>query len=106
MPEHTPPQAVVEAAQRAVTGIEEGRAGKGFTETGEHRAHQLAAREGVDDVVIGKMKRYFARHRHDREVAGFSGHERGYPTPGRAAWDAWGGDAGRDWVAQERFADL
>ena len=39
--EHHPTKKVQEAAQRAVKWIEEGKAGKGFTDTGAHRAHLL-----------------------------------------------------------------
>ena len=103
---HVPPQDVVAAARRAVEWMAEGRAGKGFTDAGDHRAHQLARREAVDDDQIGRMKRYFSRHRHDAEAEGFRRGEHGYPSPGRVAWDAWGGSAGREWVGREKFADL
>jgi len=39
---HTPPQAVQKVGQRAVRWIEEGRAGRNFTDVGRHRADQLA----------------------------------------------------------------
>lgn len=103
---HVPPRNVARAAQRAVQWISDGRAGKGFTNTGDHRAPQLAARECVSEEQVGKMKRYFSRHRHDAEAQGFRRGEEGYPTPGRVAWDAWGGDAGRDWVGRRKFEDL
>jgi hypothetical protein len=44
------------------------------------------------------MKSYFARHAVDKQATGFSSGEEGFPTPGRVAWDAWGGDAGKSWV--------
>ena len=101
---HKPPQKVQQAAQRAVKWIEEGKAGKGFTDTGEHRAHQLAQGRTVDDDVIKRMRAYFKRHEVDRSAEGFSGNEKGYPSPGRVAWDAWGGDAGRDWAQSQKIA--
>lgn len=103
---HRPPKDVAAAAERAVSWIQDGKAGSGFTETGEHRARQLASREDVDDQQIGKMKQYFARHRGDSDTEGFHRGEDGYPTPGRVAWDAWGGNPGRDWVQQEQFKKL
>lgn len=98
---HHPTKKVQEAAQRAVKWIEEGKAGKGFTETGEHRAHQLAEGETVDDEVVKKMRAYFKRHDVDRSAEGFNHGEDGYPSPGRVAWDAWGGDAGREWAESQ-----
>jgi hypothetical protein len=95
---HQPPKAVQEAAQRAVRWIEEGKAGKGFTDTGRHRATQLAGGDEVSDDDVKKMQGYFARHTVDKDATGFSGGEDGYPSPGRVAWDAWGGDAGERWV--------
>lgn len=103
---HEPPQDVARAAQRAVDWIAEGKAGKGFTETGEHRAHQLAERRAVPEADIKKMQQYFARHEVDRDAEGFQQGDEGYPSPGRVAWDAWGGDAGREWVGREKFSDL
>ena len=94
---HRPPKDVQEAAQRAVRWIDEGKAGKGFTDTGRDRAHQLAEGREVSDEDIKKIKAYFARHTVDKDATGFNGGEDGYPSPGRVAWDAWGGDAGERW---------
>ena len=102
--QHKPPQKVQEAARRAVKWIEAGRAGKGVTATGEHRARQLAAGHAVDDDVIKRMRAYFKRHAVDRSAEGFGGHEKGYPSPGRVAWDAWGGDPGREWAESQDVA--
>ena len=53
------------------------------------------------------MKAYFARHEVDKKATGFRSGEEGYPTPGRVAWDAWGGDAGKSWVnGLSDFRDL
>ena len=95
---HRPPKDVQEAAQRAERWIEEGKAGKGFTDTGRRRAAQLAKGDEVSDEVVGKMQAYFARHSVDKDAAGFTRGGDGYPSPGRVAWDAWGGDAGERWV--------
>lgn len=106
MSAHRPPEDVARAARRAVAWIDDGRAGPGFTETGRARAHQLADREDVPDADIKKMQQYFKRHAVDRDTEGFHRGEDGYPTAGRVAWDAWGGDAGRDWVRRRKFEDL
>jgi hypothetical protein len=44
------------------------------------------------------MSSFFARHAVDRDASGFRLGEKGYPSAGRVAWDAWGGDAGRSWA--------
>lgn len=95
---HTPPKGVQEVGQRAVRWIDEGRAGKGFTDTGRHRAHQLANGEALSDEDVTKMKAYFKRHAVDKDAEGFTGGSDGFPSPGRVAWDAWGGDEGERWV--------
>lgn len=95
---HQPPKAVQQAAQRAERWIGEGRAGDNFTDTGRRRAAQLAGGEEVSDEVVKKMRAYFARHTVDKDAAGFTRDGDGFPSPGRVAWDAWGGDAGERWV--------
>ncbi|MBL0746651.1 hypothetical protein [Nocardioides baculatus] len=95
---HQPPKDVQEAAQRAQRWIEDGKAGKGFTDTGRRRASQLASGDEVSDDVVEKMQAYFARHTVDKDAAGFRQGGDGFPSPGRVAWDAWGGDAGERWV--------
>ena len=96
-----PPEDVQEAAARAVRWIEDGKAGKSFTDTGRRRAHQLADGEDVSDEVVQKMHAYFARHAVDKDAEGFSRGDDGFPSPGRVAWDAWGGDAGERWAGTQ-----
>ena len=43
------------------------------------------------------MRAYFARHVVDKDASGFRRGEDGFPSPGRVAWDAWGGDPGERW---------
>ena len=95
---YSPPQGVQNAAKRALKWIADGKAGGGFTDVGRRRASQLAGGEQVSRSVIGRMRSYFARHEVDRRAKGFFAGESGFPSPGRVAWDAWGGDAGRSWV--------
>ena len=95
---YSPPQGVQNAAKRALKWIADGKAGSGFTDVGRRRASQLAAGDAVSRSVVGRMRSYFARHEVDRRAKGFFAGESGFPTPGRVAWDAWGGDAGRSWV--------
>lgn len=95
---YSPPSGVQSAAKRALKWISEGKAGSGFTSVGRRRASQLASGAAVSRDTVARMKSYFARHEVDRKATGFRSGEEGFPTPGRVAWDAWGGDAGRSWV--------
>jgi len=101
MTSHTPPKDVQEAAQRALGWIEEGRAGRGFSDTGRTRAQQLARGDAVSDEVIERMRQYFSRHAPDKQAEGFTSPGEGFPSPGRVAWDAWGGDPGERWANSE-----
>ena len=92
------PKNVQEAAIRALKWIQEGKAGSGFTDVGRSRARQLASGGEVSLDVVKRMKSYFARHVVDKQATGFNYGEKGYPSAGRVAWDAWGGDAGQTWV--------
>lgn len=106
----TPPEGVRSAAARALEWIAEGLAGDGFTDVGRRRASQLANGDPVSRETVGRMANYFGRHASDTDAEGFNRGEDGYPSPGRVAWDAWGGDAGRDWatniVANERHVPM
>ena len=95
---YNPPQGVQNAAKRALKWISEGKAGGGFTPVGRARASQLASGSAVSAEVVNKMISYFARHEVDKQAEGFSAGEKNFPSPGRVAWDAWGGDPGQTWV--------
>lgn len=95
---HTPPKGVQKNAERAVKWIEDGKAGRNFTDVGKHRAHQLAKGEALSDAEVKKTQAYFKRHAVDKDADGFKHGTDGYPSPGRVAWDAWGGDEGERWV--------
>ena len=92
-----PPEGVAAAAKRALEWIKDGQAGGGFTDTGRARASQLANRNAVSKDTISRMVSFFARHEVDKKAQGFNQGEKGFPSPGRVAWDAWGGDAGKSW---------
>ena len=95
---YTPPKSVREAAQRAIEWIGDGFAGGGFTSTGRVRAGQLARGEAVSIQTLKRMKSFFSRHEVDKKARGFNRGEEGFPSAGRVAWDAWGGDAGFAWA--------
>lgn len=94
----TPPKAVRSAARRALEWIADGKAGSGFTGVGRARASQLASGESVSMETLKRMKSFFSRHEVDKNAVGFSQGEKGFPSAGRVAWDAWGGDAGFAWA--------
>lgn len=100
---YTPPAGAKSAAKRALEWIADGKAGSGFTDVGRARAAQLARGGSVSIDVAKKMKSYFARHAVDKKATGFNSGEEGYPSPGRVAWDAWGGDAAASWSAKLTF---
>jgi HK97 family phage prohead protease len=95
---YSPPAGVAVAAKRALAWIDEGLAGSGFTAVGRARANQLASGVDVSADVVNRMISYFARHEVDKQATGFNSGEDGFPSAGRVAWDAWGGDAGQSWV--------
>lgn len=100
---YNPPKGAQSAAKRALEWIAQGKAGSGFTDVGRARAAQLARGGAVSEAVAKKMKSYFARHAVDKKATGFNSGEDGYPSPGRVAWDAWGGDAAASWSAKLTF---
>ena len=102
---YSPPAGAASAAKRALKWIADGKAGSGFTSTGRARAAQLARGGQVSEEVAKRMKSYFARHEVDKKAEGFRSGEEGYPSPGRVAWDAWGGDAAASWAGKLTFED-
>ncbi len=95
---YSPPEGVALAAKRALKWIEEGYAGSGFTSVGRRRATQLASGADLSADVVNRMISYFARHEVDKKATGFNAGEEGFPSAGRVAWDAWGGNPGQSWV--------
>jgi HK97 family phage prohead protease len=95
---YSPPSGVAVAAKRALQWIADGFAGAGFTDVGRARAVQLASGADVSADTVNRMISYFARHEVDKQATGFNSGDDGYPSAGRVAWDAWGGDAGQTWV--------
>lgn len=84
-----------EEAERYRAWKKEGKAGG--TDDAATRASQiLSGNEMSPDTVI-TMSAWFARHESDKQGKGFSSGEEGYPSKGRVAWAAWGGDAGKSW---------
>ncbi|NDD45284.1 MAG: phage major capsid protein [Synechococcaceae bacterium WB9_4xB_025] len=84
-----------EEARRYRAWKEEGR--KGGTDVAARRAGQILSGDELSDETIRTMSAWFARHEVDKQAEGFSPGEEGYPSPGRVAWAAWGGDPGKTW---------
>ena len=96
------PKGVQDEAKMALTWIADGYAGSGFTAVGKKRASDLAAGHAISAQTILRMYSFFKRHQVDKQAEGFNSGEDGFPSPGRVAWSAWGGDAGFTWSTKIR----
>ena len=97
---YTPTDGMASAARRALKWKKEGK--RGGTRVGLARANQLANKESLSASTVLRMYSFFSRHEVDKKAKGFSSGEEGFPSPGRVAWDLWGGDAGASWSKQKR----
>ena len=97
---YIPNQGMRDAARRALAWHEDGKAGG--TLVGLTRANQIVNGEKLSEDTILRMYSFFSRHEVDKEAEGFNAGEAGYPSPGRVAWDLWGGDAGFSWATSKR----
>ena len=91
----TPTEGMKEEAQRYRDWKADGEAGG--TEVAARRATQILSGDELSPSVVIEMSAWFARHEVDKQGEGFSSGEDGYPSKGRVAWAAWGGDAGMRW---------
>ena len=82
-------------AQRYRSWKSDGRAGG--TEVAATRAGQILSGDELSPETVITMAAWFARHEVDKQGQGFNPGEDGYPSPGRVAWAAWGGDPGQSW---------
>jgi len=96
------PKGVQDEAKMALAWIADGHAGSGFTAVGKKRASDLAAGHAVSAETILRMYSFFKRHETDKQAEGFNSGEDGFPSAGRVAWSAWGGDAGFTWSTRIR----
>ena len=69
----------------------------GGTDVAAARASQILSGDELSPDTVITMRAWFARHEVDKQGEGFSPSEDGYPSPGRVAWAAWGGDPGQTW---------
>jgi HK97 family phage major capsid protein len=70
----------------------------GGTEVAARRAAQILSGDELSPDTVITMAAWFARHEVDKQGEGFSPGEDGYPSNGRVAWAAWGGDPGQTWA--------
>ena len=91
-----PTDGMREEAQRYRDWKAEGQAGG--TEVAATRAGQILSGDELSAETVITMAAWFARHEVDKQGEGFSPGEDGYPSAGRVAWAAWGGDAGQGWA--------
>ena len=91
-----PTDGMREEAQRYRDWKAEGKAGG--TEVAATRAGQILSGDELSAETVITMAAWFARHEVDKQGEGFSPGEDGYPSAGRVAWAAWGGDAGQGWA--------
>jgi hypothetical protein len=89
---HKPTSGMKSAAARALAWHKEGK--RGGTSVGYARANQIVNGESLSDDTVKRMYSFFSRHEVDKKATGFNSGEEGYPSPGRVAWDLWGGDSG------------
>ena len=89
-------------ARRYRTWKAEGQAGG--TEVAARRATQILSGDELSPATVITMAAWFARHEVDKQGQGFTQDEDGYPSPGRVAWAAWGGDPGQSWSAMKSTA--
>lgn len=80
--------------------------GRGCTQVGVRRAHQLAERFAVHEKDIQSMASYLARHKIDKKGKAHSWDINDDPSAGVIAWLLWGGDEGRKWAeAKQKSLD-
>jgi hypothetical protein len=90
-----PTDGMKSAARRALQWKSEGK--RGGTRVGLARANQIVNGVNLSPSTVARMYSFFSRHEVDKQATGFNSGEEGFPSPGRVAWDLWGGDAGFSW---------
>jgi hypothetical protein len=76
--------------------------GRGGTQVGVKRAHQLAERKDVSEKDVKSMASYFARHKVDQSGGSHRWDSDDDPSAGFIAWLLWGGDEGKRWAETKR----
>jgi HK97 family phage major capsid protein/HK97 family phage prohead protease len=91
----TPTEGMKAEARRYRAWKQEGR--PGGTNVAATRASQILSGDELSPETVITMAAWFARHEVDKQGKGFRPDSDDYPSPGRVAWAAWGGDSGQSW---------
>ena len=91
-----PTPGMASAAKRALEWRAEFK--RGGTGVGVARARDIMNKKELSPSTVMRMKSFFARHEVDKKASGFNQGEEGFPSPGRIAWDLWGGEGGKTWA--------
>jgi hypothetical protein len=98
--QYKPTLKMAEAAKR---GLElRARFGRGGTDVGVARAHQLAERRMLDFADVKSIYSYFRRHEVDKQTKSHVWGSETDPSAGYIAWLLWGGDDGQRWSELKR----
>lgn len=92
-----PTEGMRKEAERYRAWKADGRAGG--TSVAARRATQILSGKELSPATVLVMNAWFARHEVDKQGEGYAPGSPAYPSPGRVAWAAWGGDAGQTWAA-------
>jgi HK97 family phage portal protein len=95
-----PSKDMASEARQAIEWRDAGR--NGGTAVAWARANQIIDGEKLSESTVLRMYSFFRRHEVDKQAEGFRPGEDGYPSAGRVAWAAWGGDAGYRWSTAAR----
>ena len=88
-----------EQRQQALSGLAPQIAGLSQREQDARtRATQILSGNELSPDTVITMNAWFARHESDKSGEGYRPGEPGYPSNGRVAWAAWGGDPGQTWA--------
>lgn len=91
----SPTEGMKAEARRYRAWKQEGR--PGGTNVAATRASQILSGDEPSPETVITMAAWFARHEVDKQGKGFRPDSDDYPSPGRVAWAAWGGDSGQSW---------
>lgn len=91
-----PTERMAAAARRGLRLRE--KFGRGGTEVGVARAHQLAERRMLSPADVKSMRSYFARHEVDKQGKRHKWNSDSDPSAGFIAWLLWGGEPGKAWA--------
>ena len=91
-----PTEGMRKEAERYRAWKADGRAGG--TSVAARRATQILSGKELSAATVLVMSAWFARHEADKQGEGYKPGSPAYPSPGRVAWAAWGGDPGQTWA--------